>query len=90
MRVRVMRRGSVRRQSPPRSRLGSHSCKVALWSHCSIAMNDDDDTLDTHQWTALDTEVLPYDDGLETVQEAALPAEDEDPTTQVSISGEIG
>lgn len=53
-------------------------------------MNEDDDSAETLQFVAQDTEVLPYDDGLETMQETALPAdEDEDPTTQIAISGEI-
>ncbi len=53
-------------------------------------MNDDDDAQETLQFIAQDTEVLPYDDGLETVEQTALPCdEDEDPTTQIAISGEI-
>ncbi len=54
-------------------------------------MNDDDqDALETLQFVAQDTEVLPYDDGLETIELTALPAdEDEDPTAQIAISGEI-
>ncbi|MFN0251622.1 MAG: hypothetical protein ACKV2T_32400 [Kofleriaceae bacterium] len=53
-------------------------------------MNDDDqDALDTLQFVAQDTEVLPYDD-LVTVEQKSLPcAEDEDPTTQLAVSGEI-
>lgn len=54
-------------------------------------MNEDDqDALDTLQFVAQDTEVLPYDDGLETCEQTSLPGEeDEDPTTQIAISGEI-
>ncbi|GEM_PF-5894484 len=52
--------------------------------------DDDQDSLQTLQFVAQDTEVLPYDDGLETVEQTALPCEDdEDPTTQIAISGEI-
>jgi hypothetical protein len=54
-------------------------------------MNEDDqDALETLQFVAQDTEVLPYDDGLETIEQTALPCdEDDDPTTQIAISGEI-
>jgi len=52
--------------------------------------DDDQDAQDTLQFVAQDTEVLPYDDGLETVEQTALPYdEDDDPTTQIAISGEI-
>jgi len=52
--------------------------------------DDDQDSLQTLQFVAQDTKVLPYDDGLETVEQTALPCEDdEDPTTQIAISGEI-
>lgn len=53
------------------------------------AMNDDDDSAETLQFVAHDTEVLPYDD-MVTIEQPRLPAdEDEDPTTQIAISGEI-
>ena len=43
-------------------------------------MNDDDQV--TVDFTAHDTEIIPYDSDLETVQETALPASDDDvPTT---------
>ena len=53
-------------------------------------MNEDDqDAVETLQFMAHDTEVLPYDD-MVTVEQTALPCDDdEDPTTQVAISGEI-
>lgn len=52
-------------------------------------MNDDDDSAETLQFVAHDTEVLPYDD-MVTIEQPRLPAdEDEDPTTQIAISGEI-
>ncbi len=60
---------------------------IALLGH---DMNDDDDAQETFQFLAQDTEVLPYDDGLETVEQTALPCdEDDDPTTQIAIAGEI-
>jgi hypothetical protein len=64
---------------------------MASRSHCRSAMDDDDqDALDTLQFVAQDTEVLAYDDGLETVEQTALPCDDdEDPTTQIAIAGEI-
>lgn len=64
--------------------------RVAFQSHCSVAMNDDDqDAMETLQFMAHDTEVLPYDD-LVTVEQTSLPCEeDEDPTTQIAIAGEI-
>lgn len=52
--------------------------------------DDDDDALETLQFVAQDTEVLPYDDGLDTTELASIPTdEDEDPTTQIAIAGEI-
>lgn len=51
-------------------------------------MNEDDDSAETLQFVAHDTEVLPYDD-MVTVEQLSLPDEDEDSTTQVAISGEI-
>lgn len=51
--------------------------------------DDDQDSVQTLQFVAQDTEVLPYDDGLETVEQTALPCDDEDPTTQIAVSGEI-
>ena len=75
---------------PPRGPDRRLAAGIPIASATSAMNEDDQDALDTLQFVAQDTEVLPYDDGLETCEQTSLPCEeDEDPTTQIAISGEI-